>query len=521
MIAVALMLSVLTPEVRRSAWRRSMAEVRTGGQVSRRVAKGEIMMHRVKDGPKWWGQEVWHGTLLSLEMLRQPGFVIMALYSAWIYAQVVLLIVLLGSLTSRYYRLRATFVGAAVSSIAIGALAAVPFQKANIFSRARHRPTISNARTIDRRLTWTSHLVRRAIFTITLPVAGVMYAIVSFGPPVHLVFPCLFAAMVGFLSCLAVSECNGILMETWDCSDLQTGMTGRSRSSKNRRKKTNYSSFPRVQAGFAIIHSLGFILAAGATSIGGMAQRSLGQRTATAVVAAILLVLTLLLLCVLARFKKVEIIPISRTMEMDKWTEARRNSVRQQASLLAAAKAAGRKDASKIHEKDIGAHAHLNRRALEIARDELSQRSQEVLDELHRGGVMMTNIVRKVSKRSMRDKYSETSSMEEDDAARNTPREVVRTPTGIVRNHSSKPGSPFVERERFVGQVLSEEEEARSADESSGSDTDVYSSQQDRAHASHVMPKVRPYHGFEHQNLEGKSTRSGSLIEGMASEHHP
>jgi hypothetical protein len=93
MIAVALMLSVLTPEVRRSAWRRSVAEVRTGDQVSRRVARGEIMMHRVKDGPKWWGQEVWHGTLLSLEMLRQPGFAVMALYSAWIYAQVVLIIV--------------------------------------------------------------------------------------------------------------------------------------------------------------------------------------------------------------------------------------------------------------------------------------------------------------------------------------------------------------------------------------------------------------------------------------------
>jgi MFS family permease len=93
LIAVVLMLNVLTPEVRRSAWRRSVAEVRTGDKVSRRVARGEIMMHRVKDGPKWWGQELWHGAALSLEMLRQPGFVVMAIYSAWIYAQVVLIIV--------------------------------------------------------------------------------------------------------------------------------------------------------------------------------------------------------------------------------------------------------------------------------------------------------------------------------------------------------------------------------------------------------------------------------------------
>lgn len=64
------------------------------------------------------------------------------------------------------------------------------------------------------RMTWTSHLIRRAIFTLVLPVAGAMYAIVSFGPPVHIFFPCLFAAVIGFLSCLAIAECNGLLMET-------------------------------------------------------------------------------------------------------------------------------------------------------------------------------------------------------------------------------------------------------------------------------------------------------------------
>lgn len=93
LIAAVLLLNVLCPEVRRSAWRRSVAEVKVGSVISRRVARGEIMMHRVKDGPKWWGQEMYHGVALSLEMLRQPGFVVMAVYSAWIYAQVVLIIV--------------------------------------------------------------------------------------------------------------------------------------------------------------------------------------------------------------------------------------------------------------------------------------------------------------------------------------------------------------------------------------------------------------------------------------------
>lgn len=101
LIAAVLVLNVLTPEVRRSAWRRSVAEVRTGSQVSHRVARGEVMMYRVKDGPRWWGQEVYHGAALSLEMLRQPGFAIMATYMAWIYAQAVLVILVSAASHSR------------------------------------------------------------------------------------------------------------------------------------------------------------------------------------------------------------------------------------------------------------------------------------------------------------------------------------------------------------------------------------------------------------------------------------
>jgi hypothetical protein len=52
-VAVVLFLNFLCPEVRRSAYRRSVAEIRNSTEVSRRVARGEIMMHRVKDGPKW------------------------------------------------------------------------------------------------------------------------------------------------------------------------------------------------------------------------------------------------------------------------------------------------------------------------------------------------------------------------------------------------------------------------------------------------------------------------------------
>ncbi|KAI0875686.1 hypothetical protein GGS24DRAFT_489151 [Hypoxylon argillaceum] len=353
-IAVVLLLNVLCPEVRRSAWRRSVAEVRMGETISRRLARGEVMMHRVQTGPRWWGQEVYHGVALSLEMLRQPGFTIMAVYSAWIYAQIVLVIVLLGSLTSKSYRLRSPYVGAVVSSVAIGALAAIPFQKANLFSRARNMSPKSNTMTFDRKITWSSRLVRRSIFTLVLPITGIIYTVVSTGPPVHVFLPSLFAALIGFLSCLAISECNGMMMEAWDCSDLQPGMTGRSTSSKDSHKRTNYSSFPRVTAGWNFIQGLGFIFAAGATALGGSVTRQLGQRAATGVVAGILFILTLLLLCTLIRFKRVQIIPDCTCSEMDRWNKERRVSLHNWAAAMAEAKEKGTQELNQIPEDDVG-----------------------------------------------------------------------------------------------------------------------------------------------------------------------
>ncbi|KAM4057598.1 Major facilitator superfamily transporter [Hirsutella rhossiliensis] len=334
-IAVVLFLNVVCPEVRRSAFRRSIAEVRTGSDISRRIARGEIMMHRVKTGPKWWGQEVYHGLALSFEMLRQPGFAILTLYSAWIYAQVVLIIVLLGSLASRLYQLRSPKIGLLVGSMALGACLAIPFQKANVFSRSRQAQMNNNLATLNRKVAWSSHLVRRTIFTLLLPLAGICYAAVSSGPPLHISVPTLFAGFVGFLSCLAIAECNGLVMENFDCSDLSSGMVGRQRggSGKNQQKRTNYSSFPRVTAGFAVIHGLAFVLAAGATALGGLVTRTLGQQVSTGVVAGILFILSVMLLLVLIRFTEVQIIPQCKSEAMDKLVEARRRSSTRRASM--------------------------------------------------------------------------------------------------------------------------------------------------------------------------------------------
>ena len=216
-------------------------------------------------------------------------------------------------------------------------------------------------------------------------------------------------------------------------------MTGRPRA-EGEKKRTNYSSFPRVTAGFAVIHSLAFIFAAAATAAGGFLERNLGQRVATSVVAGVLLALSLLLLAAMVRFRKVEIVPMSKAREMNQWNKERRESVERRASLIAEAKASGCKDFSNIPEANVGwrplilgnplsvhrrvniielgsltrwteirkmnrlvdegAHAHLNRNAMELVRDEIERRGNEFIEDIHHGGHMLRRVVSNLSKRS-------------------------------------------------------------------------------------------------------------------------
>ncbi|KAI9055775.1 hypothetical protein LZ554_000716 [Drepanopeziza brunnea f. sp. 'monogermtubi'] len=324
-IAFVMLLNVLCPEVRRSAFRRSVAEVVNGADVSRRLARGEVKMHMVQSGPKWWGEEFHWGVQLTLKMLRQPGFLIMALYVAWIYGQQVLITLLLGALMSKDYKFKSPAVGASVLAIPLGALVAIPFQKASIFSRARQIAATSDDATFKKKISWTSHMVRRSIFMLVLPLAGIAYTLSSGGPPVPFIIPILFAALIGFLSNLAMAECHGILMETFDTSDLQPGMTGRSKTA-NGMKRTNYSSFPRVASAFAITQGFGYLIAAAASGVGGALTRHLGQQAATGIMAGVLFVLSLLLIGTLIRFTDVQIIPDSRKEEMERYHNARRVS---------------------------------------------------------------------------------------------------------------------------------------------------------------------------------------------------
>lgn len=169
--------------------------------------------------------------------------------------------------------------------------------------------------TFQKRVAWSSHLLRRVIFMILLPFADLAYTLASSGPPVHYIVPTIFAGLIGFLSNLAIAECNGLIMETYDTSDLQPGMIGRPRTDvpeSVKKKRTSYTCYPRVTAGCSISQAFAFLIAAAATGAGGAIERRLGAQTATAVVAGVLLILTLLLIGVLWRFKEVQVVPTDR-----------------------------------------------------------------------------------------------------------------------------------------------------------------------------------------------------------------
>ncbi len=92
LIMVVLLLNVIGPEARRSAYRRTVAEVmRDGGHINR-VSRGEVKMHLKSAGPYWWGEEVKAGMELCWKMFRQPGFAVLAVYIGWTYAHFTLIL---------------------------------------------------------------------------------------------------------------------------------------------------------------------------------------------------------------------------------------------------------------------------------------------------------------------------------------------------------------------------------------------------------------------------------------------
>ena len=312
-----LILNVMIPETRHSSLRRTLRELKHDGKIEerakRKVARGEIKLHITDEGPRYWFQEMWAGIVLMKRMFFQRGFSVICLYLGWMYGQNILVIVLLGALLSRDYQLPSRYVGLGVASVAFGALLAIPLSHAGLFSRARKSGPRTDSMTFEPQMTWTSHMVRRIIFMLMLPIVGLIYTFTSPGTGIHYMVPIIIAGCIGFFQSLAVAECYGLVMESFDTSDLQPGVNSRHRlqslADVVRKRRTNYSSFPRVSAGLFLSQTLGFLFAAAATGIGGVMTREIGAQYSTGVTAGILMFLTVLLTGVLFRFKSVQVVP--------------------------------------------------------------------------------------------------------------------------------------------------------------------------------------------------------------------
>lgn len=167
--------------------------------------------------------------------------------------------------------------------------------------------------TFEPRVTWTSHMVRRAAFMTLLPLAGIAYTLASAGPYIQFMLPIIFSGLIGYISNLAIAECHGLIMEAFDTCDLQPGANSKHRlqslPAETLSRRTTYSSYPRVTAGLMTAHSIGFAIAAAATGVGGAVTRQIGARKATGITAGVLFGLTILLTICLWRFKKVKVIP--------------------------------------------------------------------------------------------------------------------------------------------------------------------------------------------------------------------
>lgn len=190
---------------------------------------------------------------------------------------------------------------------------ATPFQKGSLFSRARSQGPRTDSLTMQERIQWSSHSVRRGLFMLVLPLSASAYAATSLGPPLLIAVPCIMAGLVGFFTTMATAECYSLIMETFDTTDLQPGMTGQPfRGSVDEQfltQRTNFSCYPRVSAGFVITQVLSYIFAAAATGFCGRIERREGTLWATVGVAVTLFTLTILLTLVLVRWKKVQMIP--------------------------------------------------------------------------------------------------------------------------------------------------------------------------------------------------------------------
>lgn len=91
LLAGFLIMNVVTPESRRAHHRRSILHFFDDEDVlQKKLARGEVKLHLHREAPNFWWEEMFAGIRLMIFMASDFGFIVLAVYLAWIYALVVL-----------------------------------------------------------------------------------------------------------------------------------------------------------------------------------------------------------------------------------------------------------------------------------------------------------------------------------------------------------------------------------------------------------------------------------------------
>ncbi|GKT90973.1 polyamine transport protein [Colletotrichum tofieldiae] len=221
-----------------------------------------------------------------------------------------------------------------------------------------------------------------------------------------------------------------------------------------------------------------------------MAQRNLGQRAATGVVAGILFVLTTLLLLALVRFKKVVIIPESKADEMEKWTNARRQSIKRRDSMPAGAvndkdvmaeeepwrpfivgnptsktrrvnvlELGGMSRFTEIRKRNklIDANQHLNRAALDAGLDALDDQLSDIMSDIVSDAKDLVRRNSQRSQRTSRSRRNHRSATSEDSDHSSIEMASIEDRFSPNRHRPRVPAEVYNERECLRGQTVKEE----------------------------------------------------------------
>lgn len=236
---------VITPETRPTKWisrEEEKGETFHGGTHSpdslKRGGRGELRFTVHGKNPIWCWQEVIAGWILMGRMCTQIGFLLLLLFTSWVFCTVFMVQQLLYRILLRNFAVHPLDVAICVLALPLGAAAAIPIQLMGT-QRGSRLPngvrSFSGTTTTIIRLSphpADRHQIHSYPFTYYLFPVVFVGSVVGFAAAAEAAtnnslsegrwwLLVVFSAIVGFGGALALAETVKMLMELWDISGLE------------------------------------------------------------------------------------------------------------------------------------------------------------------------------------------------------------------------------------------------------------------------------------------------------------